>query len=86
MGSNANAVHREAWNKGQIVGQKAPFKIKDIWALGLEVDPISRTPHPSTLPIDAMPKPAAAPVVAQALSAEPRIRPLMASAPGTMRS
>ena len=30
MGS---AVHREPWNKGKIVGQKAPFKLKDIWAL-----------------------------------------------------
>jgi hypothetical protein len=30
MGSNANAVHREPWNKGKIVGQKAPFKLKDI--------------------------------------------------------
>ncbi|HZF84969.1 MAG TPA: tyrosine-type recombinase/integrase [Burkholderiaceae bacterium] len=26
-------VHREPWNKGKIVGQKAPFKPKDIWAL-----------------------------------------------------
>ena len=33
MGSIANAVRREPWNKGKIVGQKAPFKIKDIWAL-----------------------------------------------------
>jgi integrase len=33
MGSNANAVRREPWNKGKIVGQKAPFKLKDIWAL-----------------------------------------------------
>jgi integrase len=33
MGSNANAIHREPWNKGKIVGQKAPFKLKDIWAL-----------------------------------------------------
>ena len=33
MESNANAVHREPWNKGKIVGQKAPFKLKDIWAL-----------------------------------------------------
>src|SRR5262245_66309633 len=33
MGSNANAVHREPWNKGKLVGQKAPFKLKDIWAL-----------------------------------------------------
>jgi len=33
MGSIANAAHRERWNKGKIVGQKAPFKPKDIWAL-----------------------------------------------------
>jgi len=33
MGSVANAAHREPWNKGKIVGQKAPFKPKDIWAL-----------------------------------------------------
>ncbi|OSZ74855.1 integrase [Hydrogenophaga sp. IBVHS1] len=26
-------THREPWNKGKIVGQKAPFKVKDIWAL-----------------------------------------------------
>lgn len=30
MGSLANAVHREPWNKGKL---KAPFKPKDIWAL-----------------------------------------------------
>lgn len=29
----ANSVHREPWNKGKIVGLKAPFKVKDIWAL-----------------------------------------------------
>jgi integrase len=28
-----NTCHREPWNKGKIVGQKAPFKVKDIWAL-----------------------------------------------------
>ena len=33
MGTTANIVHREPWNKGKIVGQKAPFKLKDIWAL-----------------------------------------------------
>jgi integrase len=33
MESNVNAGHREPWNKGKIVGQKAPFKVKDIWAL-----------------------------------------------------
>ena len=31
MGSNVNA--HVPWNKGKIVGQKAPFKVKDIWAL-----------------------------------------------------
>jgi hypothetical protein len=33
MESVANRLHREPWNKGKIVGQKAPFKVKDIWAL-----------------------------------------------------
>ena len=28
-----NTVHREPWNKGKLVGQKAPLKIKDIWAI-----------------------------------------------------
>ena len=32
-GIGSQAVHREPWNKGKIVGQKAPFKLKDIWAL-----------------------------------------------------
>jgi len=28
------AVHRpEPWNKGKLVGQKAPFKLKEIWAI-----------------------------------------------------
>ena len=25
--------HRESWNKGKLVGQKAPFKLKEIWAI-----------------------------------------------------
>lgn len=33
MGIAGNNAHREPWNKGKIVGQKAPFKLKDIWAL-----------------------------------------------------
>lgn len=33
MGTAGNAVRREPWNKGKIVGQKAPFKMKDILAL-----------------------------------------------------
>jgi integrase len=33
MGTAGTATRREPWNKGKIVGQKAPFKLKDIWAL-----------------------------------------------------
>ena len=33
MGTTVNVVHREPWNKGKIVGQKAPFKLKDNRAL-----------------------------------------------------
>ena len=25
------------WNKSKIVGQKAPFKLKDIWAIGVRL-------------------------------------------------
>jgi hypothetical protein len=25
--------HREPWNKGKLVGQKAPLRLKDIWAI-----------------------------------------------------
>ena len=31
MDSNLNAAHREPWNKGKIVGQKAPFSPSSIW-------------------------------------------------------
>lgn len=30
METTGNANRREPWNKGKIVGQKAPFKPKDI--------------------------------------------------------
>jgi integrase len=33
MEANATAARREPWNKGKIVGQKVPFRLKDIWAL-----------------------------------------------------
>jgi len=33
MGTAGNITQREPWNKGKLVGQKAPFKLKDIWAL-----------------------------------------------------
>ena len=30
METVANASRREPWNKGKVVGQKAPFKLRDI--------------------------------------------------------
>ncbi|MDM0071241.1 tyrosine-type recombinase/integrase [Variovorax sp. J31P207] len=42
MASNLNVPHREPWNKGKIVGQKAPFRIKDIWALRVRLQMESR--------------------------------------------
>jgi hypothetical protein len=26
-------ARRERWNKGKLVGQKAPLRLKDIWAI-----------------------------------------------------
>jgi hypothetical protein len=34
MGQLANIRScRDPWNKGKLVGQKAPFKLKEIWAI-----------------------------------------------------
>ena len=34
MGTSATGLrHREPWNKGKLVGQKTPLKLKDIWAI-----------------------------------------------------
>jgi hypothetical protein len=30
---NINSAMRLPWNKGKLVGQKAPFKLKEIWAI-----------------------------------------------------
>jgi integrase len=29
----SNSEHRQAWNKGKLVGQKAPLRLRDIWAI-----------------------------------------------------
>ena len=42
MVTTANAAQRGPWNKGKIVGQKAPFKVKDIWALRIRLQMESR--------------------------------------------
>jgi integrase len=31
--SNPSVTGRQPWNKGQLVGQKAPLKLKEIWAI-----------------------------------------------------
>jgi integrase len=33
MNESSYTSGHEAWNKGKLVGQKAPFKLKDIWAI-----------------------------------------------------
>ena len=33
MDGVANRVARSPWNKGKLIGQKAPFKLKEIWAI-----------------------------------------------------
>ena len=30
--------HHGAWNKGKLVGQKAPFKLKEIWAIRVRLE------------------------------------------------
>lgn len=30
---NPASMTREPWNKGKLVGQKTPFKLKEIWAM-----------------------------------------------------
>lgn len=37
MEAFSHIARREPWNKGKIVGQKAPFKLKDIWALRIRL-------------------------------------------------
>jgi len=37
MESNVTALPRAPWNKGKLVGQKAPFKPKEIWAIRVKL-------------------------------------------------
>jgi hypothetical protein len=46
MGNASDTVHLEPWNKGKIVGQKARFKVKDIWALRVHPQMESRVRAP----------------------------------------
>lgn len=35
--------HRESWNKGKLVGQKAPLRLKEIWAIRIRLQLGART-------------------------------------------
>jgi hypothetical protein len=37
------ALRREPWNRGELVGQKAPLKVKDIWAIRVRLQIQART-------------------------------------------
>src|SRR5260370_23187007 len=39
---NSTAITREPWNKGKLVGQKTPFKLKEIWAIRVRLQIASR--------------------------------------------
>ena len=39
----ASNLHREPWNKGIIVGQKAPLKLKEVWAIRMRLQMAHRT-------------------------------------------
>jgi integrase len=39
----SNSHHHEPWNKGKLIGQKAPLKLKEIWAIRVRLELSSRT-------------------------------------------
>ncbi|HEY2883592.1 MAG TPA: hypothetical protein VGJ08_00085 [Rhizomicrobium sp.] len=43
MDVTVTAVGRKPWNKGKLVGQKAPLKIQDIWAIRVRLQLQART-------------------------------------------
>jgi integrase len=38
-----NSHHHETWNKGKLIGQKAPLKLKEIWAIRVRLELSQRT-------------------------------------------
>jgi len=36
---------RTAWNKGKLIGQKSPLKLKEIWAIRIRLQLECRTPR-----------------------------------------
>jgi hypothetical protein len=42
METNTANAARQPWNKGKLVGQKCPFKLKEIWAIRIRLQIASR--------------------------------------------
>jgi integrase len=40
---DSTPIRHEPWNKGKLVGQKAPFKLKEIWAIRIRLQLSDRT-------------------------------------------
>jgi hypothetical protein len=40
--AHSPAITREPWNKGKLVGQKTPFKLREIWAIRIRLQMASR--------------------------------------------
>jgi hypothetical protein len=40
--ATCNSVVKSPWNKGKIVGQKTPFKLKEIWAIRVRLQLVDR--------------------------------------------
>jgi hypothetical protein len=38
LASPVVSVRRDPWNKGKLVGQKAPLKLRDIWAVRVRLE------------------------------------------------
>ena len=43
MTSTEQRPAKAAWNKGKLVGQKAPLKLKDVWAIRIRLQLQNRT-------------------------------------------
>ena len=43
MERTSSQARAEPWNKGKLVGQKAPFKLKEVWAIRVRLQLEHRT-------------------------------------------
>ena len=50
MDQSESRRHREPWNKGKLVGQKAPLRLKEIWAIRIRLQLAERLWHTYAAP------------------------------------